>query len=63
MCVCVNELMNSALVAVCLSDYEEFVRFVFDIFSFETEGEEMMSMSDYATVLQTILPSRNSEDR
>lgn len=47
------------LVAVCLSDHDDFLRFIFDVFSkCNTESEkDEMTILDYATVLRTILPS------
>jgi hypothetical protein len=62
-------VLNSALVAICLSDYDDFVRFIFDIFAGNAEatgganpGAGHMTLGNYADVLKTVLP-RHIEDR
>lgn len=57
-----RERLACALVAVCLCDYDEMVRFVFDIFARSSPTRKEMSIQDYINILRTILPSQNAED-
>mmetsp|Transcript_22326 Transcript_22326/g.37815 ORF Transcript_22326/g.37815 Transcript_22326/m.37815 type:complete len:599 (+) Transcript_22326:105-1901(+) len=57
-----RERLACALVAVCLCDYDEMVRFVFDIFALSSSTRAEMNMQDYMNVLRTVLPRQNAED-
>ena len=64
--------LRSALVAICLSDYDDLVRFIFDIFAdtdkFQTQevaessssadsrSSQLMTLQQYSDVLKTVLP-------
>lgn len=68
-------LPNSTLVAICLSDYDDFVRFIFDIYagsgdSLEPPQEgstgrnnscQTINLQQYSEVLKTILPRHIKE--
>jgi Ca2+-binding EF-hand superfamily protein len=46
-------------VVVCLSEFDEFLRFIFDIYG--SGGDGQITLQDYTDVLRTILPANTDE--